>query len=531
MTPQTTTHTSMSRAGSALFWLFLVAWLVFLGLAVGAVAGLIQIYRGEQILAGVTALGRDLSGKTTEEAAATLAAEWANRSVILENGDQRWALTPEQVGVILDAAKTASAAHAQGRDQLTADRLSALAQRLIATSGLVPMKVAPLTVKPRWHFDRERAAATLRILAGQIDIPKQDASLRVVDGRIETTPAVVGRALDIAAVLARLEAHPWAEALTDPTAQPPRFALPVVPQQPAIGDVSAVVAEVEPLLANTITIRLYDPIRDERISWTVQPEASGKWLAFAIVRAESGEKSLTWSVDEDAVAAFVQEQNTSFGDERYVDLRLAIPALVEAFKSRRPEVRLQVYHGEREHVVKAGETLSSIAFNYGMPYPWIQVANPGVGDALFVGDRLRIPSPDVFLPLPVVEDKRIIVSLSKQRVQVFENGQLKWDWPASTGIASSPTSPGVFQVQTHEELAYAAIWNLYMPWFMGIYRVAPGQDFMNGFHGFPSRDRRQFIWERNLGSPITYGCILVSTENAKKLYDWAEEGVVVEIRP
>jgi len=252
---------------------------------------------------------------------------------------------------------------------------------------------------------------------------------------------------------------------------------------------------------------------------------------FAVTRRADGERQLTWSADEAAVAAFLREKSDSFGDERYVDLRVAVPAVVEAFTSRQTEVRLRVHHGEREHVVQPGETLSSIAFNYGMPYPWIQAANPGTGDALFVGDRLRIPSPDVFLPLPVVENKRILVSLSRQRVQVYENGQLKWDLPASTGLPSSPTSPGVFQIQSHEELAYASIWDLYMPWFMGVYRVAPGQDFMNGFHGFPSRDRRQFLWERNLGSPITYGCILISTENAKKLYDWAEEGVVVEIRP
>ncbi len=525
------TYRTQPRTTSALFWVFLIGWLGFLGLVAGAAAGLAGIYRGEQILAGVTSLGRDLSGKTAEEAAAILAAEWANRSVILENGEQRWLLAPEQVGVVLDAAGTARAAVAQGRAQPTADRLLTLAQRLLATSGVVPLDVAAIEVKPQWRFDREQATATLRILAGQIDIPKQDAGLRVVEGRIETTPAVVGRALDIAAVLAQLEAHPWGVTLADPSAQPPRFDLVVVPQPPAISDVSDLVAEIEPLLAAAITIRLYDPIRDERVTWTVEPAALGKWLAFVTARSESGEMRLAWSVDEEAVAAFVREQNASFGDERYVDLKAAVPALAEAFKSRQAEVRLRINHGEREHVVQAGETLSSIAFKYGMPYPWIQAANPGTGDALFVGDRLRIPSPDVFLPLPVVENKRIIVSLSNQRVQVYEDGQLKWDWPASTGIASSPTSPGVYQIQSHEELAYASIWNLYMPWFMGVYRVAPGQDFMNGFHGFPSRDRRQFIWERNLGSPITYGCILVSTENAKKLYDWAEEGVVVEIRP
>jgi lipoprotein-anchoring transpeptidase ErfK/SrfK len=236
-------------------------------------------------------------------------------------------------------------------------------------------------------------------------------------------------------------------------------------------------------------------------------------------------------MNEDAIAAWVAAQNSNFGDERFVEPSAAIPALTDAFKNSQRETKLQISHGEREHVVKAGETLSSIAFDYGMPYPWIQAANPGLGDALFVGNRIKIPSQDRLLPLPVVENKRIIINMTKQKMQAYENGKLKWDWAASTGIPSSPTSPGVFQIQTHEEMAYAGQWNLYMPWFMGIYRPVPNQDFMNGFHGFPSRDRRQLLWTKDLGHRVTYGCILLSTDNAKTLYDWAEKGVVVEIVP
>jgi len=29
---------------------------------------------------------------------------------------------------------------------------------------------------------------------------------------------------------------------------------------------------------------------------------------------------------------------------------------------------------------------------------------------------------------------------------------------------------------------------------------------------------------------VTYGCVLLSLENAETLFDWAEEGVVVEVR-
>lgn len=529
MTTQTQPDSEPARCGlPAAFWLILAFWLIVLAAAGGALYGLAGLYRGDRIAGSITALGRDLGGRTPAQAAAILQETWQARKVRLEAGEQAWTLAPDQLGIVLQADAMAQAAYAQGRALATPQDALLTARRLLATTNLLPMAVPESETPTAWRFDRDAAAATVRTLAGQVEVPTQDAGVQVIAGRVEATPPVTGRALDIAAMLAKLETYPWETLAGDAI---PTFSLPIVDRPPAITDVSALIAEVQPLLAGPITLRIYDAIRDERTTLTAAAEDLGRWVTFAISATAAGGQTLTWAVDEEAVAAFVQEQNKALPNNNYVNARTAVPALVEAFKNRQSEVRLQMSHGEREHVVKAGETLSSIAFDYGMPYPWIQAVNPGVGDALFVGDRLRIPSPDVLLPLPVVENKRILVSLKEQRVWVYENGQLKWDWPASTGMAESPTSPGVFQIQTHEELAYAAIWNLYMPWFMGIYRVAPGQEFMNGFHGFPSRDRRQFLWERNLGSPITYGCILVSTTNARLLYDWAEAGVVVEIRP
>jgi lipoprotein-anchoring transpeptidase ErfK/SrfK len=127
-------------------------------------------------------------------------------------------------------------------------------------------------------------------------------------------------------------------------------------------------------------------------------------------------------------------------------------------------------------------------------------------------------------------NKRIVVSISEQRTRVYENGQLLYDWVTSTGIQSSPTWTGVYQVISHEPQAYAANWNLYMPNFIGIYQPVPNSDFTNGFHGFPTRGGGQLLWENSLGTRVTYGCVLLSDQNVQTLYNWAEEGVVVEIR-
>ncbi len=519
------------RRTPAAFWILLTLWLLILGLAAGATVGLAQVYRGDRILAGISALGVDLGGLTVTEATDRLDEAWQARGITLTADDTSWTLTPDKLGLRLDAGLIARRAYAQGRSPATAAAMRDTVSRLLASLSLLPVDAAPRQIAPEWDFDRAAAAETIRTLAAQIDVSAQDAGVQVVDGQVTTRQAATGRALDIAATLTALETHPWQGAMAQLDADAARhIAAPVVAQAPQITDVSAVVAAVSPLLAQPITLQLFDAIRNERLTWTAAPADLGRWLAFQAVADNAGQ-SLAWSVDEAQITAFLAAQNQTLDDQRYVNSRTAVPALAAAFTERRPVVKLGISHTERQHIVKSGETLSSIAFDYGMPYPWIQAANPGLGDNIFVGDTIRIPSPDVQLPLAVVENKRIIISLSNQKMQAFENGQVKWSWVVSTGISSSPTAPGVFQVQSHEELAYAANWDLYMPWFMGIYRPVPGNDFMNGFHGFPSRDRRQILWTSNLGHPVTYGCILLSTQNAKLLYDWAEVGVVVEIQP
>ena len=132
------------------------------------------------------------------------------------------------------------------------------------------------------------------------------------------------------------------------------------------------------------------------------------------------------------------------------------------------------------------------------------------------------------LPLPVIENKRIVISISEQRMWAYQDGQLWAENVISTGIDRSPTQPGYFQVQTHELSAYASVWDLTMPHFLGIYESWPG--FMNGLHGLPTLSNGQILWADVLGRPASYGCIILDLDAAEELYNWADNGVVVEIR-
>lgn len=497
------------RGRSWLFGLFFLV-LFLLTIVAGVIAGgMSYVYARGRILPGVTSLGVPLSGQTTPAAAGALQAAWDQRALTLRQGEASWTVLPGELGLILDAGATAAAAGRKGRSP--ADLAALLDQR-----------GAWFEVPPVWRYDPDTAQRTLEQLAPLLAVAPVDASIRIENGRAVALPAADGRELDVAASLAAIQADPTTLLNSG------RLDLVVRPVPAAVQDVSPSVAEANWLLSTTVALEAYDPIRDETVAWLIEPAGWSRWLRLLVDPAAPG--SFQWVPDDGLGAAFLDDLEVELGDGRVFNTGDTLAALAEAIRTQQPLARARLYHPERTHVVQSGETLSSIGYTYGIPYPWIQQANPGV-DQLNAGQTIVIPSPDVMLPLEPVPGKRIVVSLAEQRARVYENGQLKWDWPASTGIDSSPTAPGVFQVQSHVPNAYAANWDLWMPSFMGIYRPVPTSDFMNGFHGFPTRGNAQLLWTGDLGRRVTYGCILLSSENAQLLYDWAEDGVVVEVRP
>jgi lipoprotein-anchoring transpeptidase ErfK/SrfK len=380
------------------------------------------------------------------------------------------------------------------------------------------MENGRFSVSPVWQYDQGRAEAGLNELAAELAAPAVEAQLVWQNGRFDALPGQPGQEMDVAASLVALAGQ------TSGVVANGRFEPVMRFVSPTLIDLSEVAAQANTLLAGSLTIQAYDPVADETFSRTVLPEMWGSWLIIS-----KGVGPVDWELNEAALAEYGQTWAAEWGKGRFVDEVEMKTAVTNAVTSHNPSAAVRVYHPSRSHVVQSGETLSSIGRNYGIPYPWIQQANPGL-ETLSIGQTIVIPSPDEMIPLPVAANKRIVVNMAQQRAWVYENGALKWEWPVSTGINSSPTAPGVFQIQSHEPNAYAGIWDLWMPSFMGIYRPVPTSDFMNGFHGFPTRGGSNLLWTGDLGHPVTYGCILLSSENAQLLYDWAEVGVVVEIQ-
>ncbi|MCB9437365.1 MAG: L,D-transpeptidase family protein [Anaerolineales bacterium] len=469
------------------------------------VAGMGLLYSGNAILPGVSAFGVDLGGKSASEATAALEQQWYD-GVIVQDGEREWRVSAADLGIWLDAPATAAAAQDQGR----------------AEGSFFQAILGHVDVAPVLNVDLIVTREGLEALAPQLETPPINAGVQLVNGQVQATPPQTGRQLDVEATLATLYQNASA-VLADGIIE-----LVMTDAYPTVTDSSSMVAQATQLLANPLTIQALDPVSNERFDWSLGPESWSQWLVAA--PDASSPTGLALTLEPTGLGDYLAGRAASLPPDRYIEVNEGVQAVQEAVEANTTSAFLRVYHHERQHAIQAGETFSSIAYDYGIPYPWIQQANPGVGDALSVGQTITIPSPDVMLPLPIVYNKRIVVSISQQRMWAYENDQLKWEWVVSTGISSSPTAPGVFQIQSHETNAYAANWNLWMPYFMGVYRPVPTSDFMNGFHGFPTRGSSQLLWTNNLGTPVTYGCILVSNTNVEQLYPWAEDGVVVEIQ-
>lgn len=486
----------------ALGVLFVVAFNL---LTCGALMLGVGILYADGILPGVHSGGVALGGLSHQEAVAALQAGWA--TIRLRHGERVWRVSPSELGITLDAEATARAAYAVGRSNLAA------APGAIFTQVLLP---------PVVQVDLAAAEQGLVAFAPQVGQPPVNAGVQLVNGSVQTTPPADGWSLNVRATLAPLSRNAGA-ALTDGMLE-----LVMQPTRPTVTDASPLVEQANRVLVNFLDIRVFDPVTGDIVYWSLPPAQWGRWLTAE--PDASSPLGLALAADAAQVRDYLAGQaNAALDASRYLDLDEAAAAIQKALHAGQTTATVRVYHHDRQHVVRPGETIISIAWDYGVPYPWIQQANGGI-DRVAVGQTLVVPSPDTFLPYPPIPDKRIVVSISRQRAWIYEGGAVKWEWPVSTGIASSPTWPGIYQIISHVSNAYAANWNLWMPNFLGVYRPVPGADFTNGFHGFPTRGGSQLLWTNSLGTRVTYGCILLSTDNSRLLYEWAEEGVVVEIQ-
>ena len=217
------------------------------------------------------------------------------------------------------------------------------------------------------------------------------------------------------------------------------------------------------------------------------------------------------------VWALVQANGLSSANLIYAGQQLAIPGSGEAV----PVPALV----EKTYLVRPGDNLSLIARRFGTTTVALARLNGIVNPSnIYAGQVLRLPGAG---PAPAGSGKRIVIDLSEQHLYAYQGEQLVYSFVISSGAAPTYTRTGEFRVQSKIPKAYGSTWNIWMPHWLGIYWAG---SLENGIHGLPISSSGQTLWAGYLGQPISFGCVVMGTDDAQQLYNWAEIGTPVSIR-
>jgi LysM repeat protein len=188
------------------------------------------------------------------------------------------------------------------------------------------------------------------------------------------------------------------------------------------------------------------------------------------------------------LGAILQANRIADPNAVYPGQRLLIPTAAETAASTGLQLQIgPARSGYFYYTVQPGDTMSEIARNLNTTMLAIQTYNnlPDVA-TVYNGMELKIPygPPPLNRTLPPAPTSgtRFVVSLSRQQCWVYQGDRILHSWPCSTGAGERRTKPGNYAVQSKILNAKSNVWQLDMPYWLGIYDVGP---YENGIHGLP----------------------------------------------
>ena len=248
-----------------------------------------RMYAG-RIFPGVAVGGVNLSGMSTEQAAALLSErlDYPQRGkIVFQEGTQLWTASPAELGLTLDTQTTALAAFNLGRTGSLAARM---ADQWRAWSGGVELA-------PWFVLDKRVAQNYLQGIASQVDRPVIEATLGISGVEVVVNSGQVGRSLDVAAALTSLDAQ--LKTLTDGL-------IPLVANEtpPVILDATAQAELARQILSAPLNLRLPNAEPGDAGPWAFEPAALVQMLTINRVKTDSGE-SYQVGLSPDALKTFL----------------------------------------------------------------------------------------------------------------------------------------------------------------------------------------------------------------------------------
>ena len=270
----------------------LLGGLVIFFLTLGAGSAAFQLVYQGKIFPGLNVGWVDVGGKTPQQAVNALAQNYRypeQGTLVLQDGEQVWEVSPGEVGLYFSHNYNAEMAYQIGRQGGFEDRLAA--QIRVLLNGM--------TLAPRFVFDEREAADYLKDLAGEINQPTREASLSLQGVEVSVQPGQIGRELDIPSTLEGLRSQ--LSTLQDGT-----VALVVEETPPDILDVSAEANQVRGMLEAPLTLEVPDAGDQDPGPWVIKPEDLVEMMV--IHRVDTGQgKTYRIKLDPDQLGAYLKE--------------------------------------------------------------------------------------------------------------------------------------------------------------------------------------------------------------------------------
>lgn len=500
------------RQRSCARWLVIapLSLIALLGAAITVAWLLFEREYATRIYPGIVIGNVEVGNLTPAEAASRVQRRYeAQNLVTFQFGEDKWFAPWREIGIRVKASEATQQAFNIGR-------VGALDQRLRDWQNRRSIALA-------FTFDAQAARGFLQSYKADVYVPPRDARVEidVERGAAVAVPAAPGREMDVDATLRNV----FALAMTQ---QP----VPVITREiaPAINDVSGAVNQLNDWLQRPFNIHLW--WMGDWITRTVAPQERVTWVR---VERDSGQWAARW--DAEGVRAFVAGLPAELpgGAEARAQVRVdeAADMIRVAFQRREPGLWLIALHGEHRHIIEPGDTFESLGDRFGIPVARLLSANPNIWQAGFsIGQSITIPHQGTMMPLPITPTnlKRIEVDLTTQTLWAYDGATLALSATVSSGIPKWPTLTGVFQVLERVDEAYNRLARVKMPNWLSIYDIGePGESLTNGIHALPVMSSGRRLWAGHLGTPVSFGCVVLGIEDSDFIYRWAELGTPVLI--
>ncbi len=448
------------------FWV----WGVFLVL--GAITAYLNVQYSQRVLPNVYVGSAPVSNLAPQEVRKTVEAQAAQLKVAFQDDSGVATVDATDLGVMVDVDATVEKAMLSRRSRDVLGNLE-LWQRqsvpLVYTNDAGMLKDYIVKHYPKTYVD------------------PQDAQLEFNDAtqQFDVKPGVPGKGFDIK----RFES-----ALPDLAANPRLLALPIttVPVQPLISDEAAKKAQKD---INQQVATLLEFKQSGKVVYTVQPKQIAQWVHF-IPDTTAG--TLTPDFDTAKIEQFLRDDVSAKVTTTPIDRKI--------IKDKATGQESVVQAGRKGYQVNDADKLAGDVIN-----------------ALKKREAFSRELDIVEAPFKTVtitgSGTWIEVDLSQQRLTLWLGDEVVGSWLISSGKAATPTVIGEGRIYKKYPLQTMT------GTINGEYYYVPNIKWVSYFEG--GEAIHGTYWHSNFGHPMSHGCINMTEDAAKIIYDNAPIGTKV----